>query len=45
MKREANTKYIPHMFCTEYVKALLVIIECKTEFKIISYIQSWIEAK
>lgn len=38
MKRKNNTKYILHVFCTEYVKALLVIIErkCKTEYNIIS---------
>lgn len=38
MKRKDNTNYILHVFCTEYVKALLVIIECKckTEYKIIS---------
>lgn len=37
MKSKDNTKYIPQLFCTKYVKALLAIIECecKTEFKII----------
>lgn len=38
MKRKNNKKYILHVFCIEYVEALLVIIEskCKTEYKIIS---------